>query len=381
MLDVKPTMGERILVFGSCQGSPPQEIDGYPNYRIPSIIAHRDKPHLFAMCEARTSPSDSDPRNLAYSVSTNLGATWSAPELLTWTGIENMVPNQNGNATLLPGMGAEELILLFCNNYSLIYCCTSSDFGQTWSTPVEVQIPPTIDGYTWKIIAVGPGRGIRAMDGKTLLATIWMSTGDDQTQKPSAVGTICSTDEGSTWTVGEIAWNPTETEINPMEAVIVQKSDGTFLLNIRRSFDQSPPAQGTSNYRALSQSPNGYSGWTNPVIMETQLQDPGCFGSLSQQESLDTMVFSNVVNGEYDPEDPNKNLTLREPLGVRLSTDGGSTWSGPVIYEPKETGYSDVTSINTVICVLYEYGWGSGDPGNIQSICFQRFDAMAIWPT
>jgi hypothetical protein len=56
MLDEKPTIGDRILVFGNCQVYPSQEIEEYPNYRIPSIISHRDKPHHFAMCEARVTP-------------------------------------------------------------------------------------------------------------------------------------------------------------------------------------------------------------------------------------------------------------------------------------------------------------------------------------
>jgi hypothetical protein len=96
----------------------------------------------------------------------DLGVQWSAPELLTWTGIENMIPDKNGNATLIPGLTGDDLILLFCNNYKRIYCCTSSDFGQAWNTPVDIQIQTTIEGYTWIIIAVGPGRGIRTLDGR-----------------------------------------------------------------------------------------------------------------------------------------------------------------------------------------------------------------------
>jgi hypothetical protein len=63
--------------------------------------------------------------------------------------------------------------------------------------------------------------------------------------------------ESARWTAGEIVWDARNAEdANPMDAVIVQKSDSTILLNIRRSFDQTPPVQGTSNYRVLSSSPD-----------------------------------------------------------------------------------------------------------------------------
>lgn len=110
------------------------------------------------------------------------------------------------------------------------------------------------------------------------------------------------------------------------------------------------------------------------------MQDPGSFDALSQLENLDRMDFSNVVNGESDSKDPTKNLTVREPLGVHLSKDCGVTWSVPVIYEQKQTGCSDVTSVKPLNCVLYEFGWKDGSSWNLQSICYRSFDAIAICP-
>jgi hypothetical protein len=94
-------------------------------------------------------------------------------------------------------------------NYKRIYCCTSSDFGQAWNTPVDIQIQTTIEGYTWIIIAVGPGRGIRTLDGRR-----------DRLDARNAE------------------------DANPHGCSHRPEIRQHILLNIRRSFDQTPPVQG-----------------------------------------------------------------------------------------------------------------------------------------
>ena len=82
--------------------------------------------------------------------------------------------------------------------YSRCYYTRSDDDGVTFSDPVD--ITATFDAfrpeYDWKVLATGPGHGIRLTSGR-LLVPVWLSTGTGgHAHRPSVNSTIYSDDNG-----------------------------------------------------------------------------------------------------------------------------------------------------------------------------------------
>jgi sialidase-1 len=101
--------------------------------------------------------------------------------------------------------------------------------------------------------------------------------------------------------------------------------------------------------RIVSRSEDGGLSWSDPVF-DPQLQDPRNQGSLltlptSPDVSPPTVLLCNAAHE-----------TERRNLAVRLSTDGGRSWTGARTIEPGGAEYSSMTLLpDGRIGCLYEH--------------------------
>ena len=76
--------------------------DGYPNYRIPSLVV-TTKGTLLALCEGRTKNDDHAANDLVLKRSSDGGRTWSAPERILAGPKHEAVTGKLPNVLALPG--------------------------------------------------------------------------------------------------------------------------------------------------------------------------------------------------------------------------------------------------------------------------------------
>jgi sialidase-1 len=243
---------------------------------------------------------------------------------------------------------------VFCLEYMRAFYMRSDDDGISWSNPVE--ITPAFERfraeYDWKVLATGPGHGIRLQNGR-LLIPVWLSTAQGtNAHHPSVVSTIYSDDAGKTWQRGEIAIPNTPEYINPNETAAVQLANGNVMLNAR--------SESTQNRRLITISKDGATGWSTPAF-DKALLEPICMAGLVRYPTAATggrnrILFSNPYNldrrdGKISPGVPRD----RRNLSVQLSYDEGTTWSVRKSIEPGWSGYSDMAvAQDGTIFVLYE---------------------------
>lgn len=107
---------------------------------------------------------------------------------------------------IVPIVDEDESVVhfLFCSSYARACYMRTADDGDTFTDPVE--ITETFEGYRdeydWKVIATGPGHGIKHSGGR-LIVPVWLSDGTGgHAHRPSIVSTIYSDDGGATWERG-----------------------------------------------------------------------------------------------------------------------------------------------------------------------------------
>ena len=354
------------------------ETGGYAHYRVPAIaVSPADT--VMVVVEARKSErGDWGPQDILLRRSRDGGATWDAPRKI----IELEVPPEQNEAAIAQGLSEPGVTtynnivpivdrergavhFLVCIAYARAYYMRTDDDGETFTEPVEITdtFERFRDEYDWKVIATGPGHGIKHSNGR-LIVPVWLSDGTGgHAHRPSIVSTIYSDDGGATWERGEIVVSHPELK-NPSETLAAELSDGSVMLNIR---NESP-----EHRRAVSVSPDGSSGWS-AVRFDDALVEPICMGSLLRVG--DALVFANPLSTE--PRNPEQPLGgwVRQNLTVRLSEDDGATWPHERVLEPGPSGYSDLAADEdgTVFCV-YEDGSPSGRATHVQYVSVARFD-------
>jgi sialidase-1 len=163
--------------------------------------------------------------------------------------------------------------------------------------------------------------------------------------------TIYSDDHGATWKLGG------STENGSNECQVIERRDGTLLLNMRRARTVSEP------YRIVATSKDGGKTWSESFADKT-LIDPRCQGSMIRLRPSDApgeplVLFSNVGNKKE-----------RKGLTLRLSRDDGATWTASKVIHPGPSAYSCLAVLpkGDAAC-LYEAG--SRHP--YETIVFERF--------
>ena len=374
-----------VLVWGLALSAPaaePEKQDlfvaregGYASYRIPALVVTPQQTVLVA-CEARqTGRGDWDHVDLFYRRSLDGGGSWQpARELVGQRDLPSDL--QRNSAAVAANLGRDGVFtinnptwiadpstgathLLFCAEYARSFIITTHDGGATFTSPREITAAfdtfRTRDGYDWRVIAVGPGHGIRLSTGR-LVAPIWLSTGEGgHAHRPSICATVYSDDHGTTWHAGDVIARDPDPLPNPSEAAIAEPSPGKVLLSIR---SESP-----RNRRALAWSRDGATGWSAPAFHDALLE-PVCMAGLVGTTAPDAvagpalLLFSNPASLERIPSATAASANRRrQNLTVRASRDGGVTWPIARALESGPSAYSDlaVTDDGTILC-FYERG-------------------------
>ena len=330
---------------------------GYQTYRIPGVVVTK-RGTVLVYCEARKSAkSDWGTIDVMLRRSTDGGATFDAPRRIVEPPKETGVTVNNPLAIADAVSGAVHMV--YCFDYARCFYIRSVDDGVTFSKPVEItsafeQLRPRFD---WKVIATGPGHGLRLKSGR-LLVPVWLAV--QHSHRPSCVATIYSDDDGKTWHAGDIVATHTKETPNPSETVAAELSDGRVLLNIR---NESP-----SHHRLIATSKDGSTGWTKTVFDENVF-DPICMASLAR--AGDALVFAN-------PAGDGKSKARRE-LTLRLSHDDGKTWPDKRLLEPGIAAYSDLATLpdGKVLC-LYECGGVNDQQFYTRTLRLAKFDPSWI---
>lgn len=355
------------------------EKGGYAHYRVPAIVVSPSGT-VMVVTEARASErGDWGLQDILMVRSKDGGRTWDEPRKIVALEGE---PEQNEAAlaqglaepgvttynNIVPIVDAEQNVVhfLFCSAYKRAYYMRSADDGDTFSEPVDITetFERFRDEYDWKVIATGPGHGIRHSNGR-LIVPVWLSDGTaGHAHRPSIVSTIYSDDGGATWDRGDVVVRHPDLK-NPSETLAVELSDGSVMLNIRH---ESP-----NHRRAVTVSPDGAARWSE-LRFDEALFEPICMASLLRVG--DALVFANPDSKEpRDPENPDGNWK-RHNLTVRLSEDEGATWPYKRVIEPDVSGYSDLAAgPDGTIYLVYEDGTPTDRGTHVKYLTVASFDA------
>ena len=353
---------------------------GYATYRIPGMVVTA-KGTLLAYCEGRkTGRGDWGSIDIFLRRSTDGGRTWSEPQKIGRPPEpvpknpvalqQNLAASDDqtfNNPLAIADHQSGVIHFLFCAEYAHCYYMRSADDGQTWTEAVDITaaFEAFRPEYNWRVLATGPGHGIRLQNGR-LLVPVWLSTGTGgHAHRPSCVSVIYSDDAGQTWERGQIVLHHSEATPNPSETAAVQLIDGRVMLNIR--------SESKRQRRLVAFSPDGVTDWTSPAFDEA-LFEPICFGSLVRYDD-DRILFVNP-----DSQNNSKSPTAwgawpRENLTIRLSNDEGQTWPISKVIDPGIGGYADLAiGLGGVIFCLYEGGGVNGDMFHNRHLTLARFD-------
>jgi sialidase-1 len=333
--------------------------DGYPTYRIPSVIVSR-RGTVLAFAEGRQAQGDHTQNDLVLRRSRDGGRTWE-PRQLVATDRPHVLVNpcavedrRNGRLWLMyqryPAGAAERQVVA---GYAGDRVCRgfvtySDDDGATWAPAREVTRDVKRPEKATSI-ASGPGVGIQLRRGphrgRLVLPFNEGPWGD------WLVYAVYSDDGGATWRRGEPALDQVEGMGN--EVQVVERVDGTLLLNARN--------EGGARCRKVAASADGGQTWT-PLADDPALPDPRCQGSIVRlTDPLDggrsRLLFANAASPDR-----------RENGTVRLSYDEGRTWPVSRTVYAGPFAYSCLTPLaGGAIGLLYERD-------GYARITFARFD-------
>src|SRR4029078_3322080 len=131
--------------------------------------------------------------------------------------------------------------------------------GATWEKPKDITTDVKDPKWTW--YATGPGGGIQTRSGRLVIP-------GEHTEAKTLTNrshAICSDDKGATWKLGGVLGEKTN------ECQVVERSDGTLLLNMRSYHGKNRRAIATSKDKGATGS---------AVTLHQPLIEPVCQASL-----------------------------------------------------------------------------------------------------
>lgn len=313
--------------------APPRELvlfaagtNGYASFRIPAVIATA-KCTLLTFAEGRKKgTSDTGDIDVVLRRSTDGGRTWGPLQVIVDDGADTVgnpcpVIDRTTGRVWLPltrnagtnsvaknksasGPGSREILM-----------CFSDDDGRTWSKPDNISAAVKPDDWTW--YATGPGVGIQLKDGRLVIPCDHRVKGADGSRSH----VIYSDDHGKTWKVGGASVDKTN------ECQVIERDDGSLLLNMRSQHGKSRRAVASSTDRGAT--------WSE-IAFDDALVEPTCQASLIRVEGekgKSLLVFANPAS------------TKRERMTVRLSADQGKTWSASRVLYAKSAAYSSLVAL------------------------------------
>lgn len=312
-------------------------------FRIPAL-ATATNGDLIAVCDARRKRN----ADLGYQRTIDIVCRRSKDNGKTWTPIE-VIENINDGGCSDPSLIVDQDTGdIFCfYNYMTADRSSkeyrfkvqkSSDHGKNWGKPVDItdQVAGPELKNAFKFIT--SGRGIQTREGLLIHDYVHIGKG---------IVLFGSRDHGKTWEkMGE--FSPGD------ESKVVQLPNGSLMVNSRIS-----PGK-----RFVHRSSDGGKTWES--VPDFGLPDPACNASINQYTAQrdgyakDRLLFCNAAS---------KNG--RKNLAVRISYDGGLTWSEGKVIDKGPSAYSSMTILKDgSIGVLYEPGY--------KEVRFVRFTLPAL---
>lgn len=359
-----------MWLFFTCQKINAQEpvpvfpltTDGYACYRIPALLALPDG-RLLAFAEGRKNNChDFGNVDIVLRTSRNGGKSWSPLTVLV-----DSDTLQAGNCApvldLLDPAYPQGRIFLFYNTGNNtehevmqgrglreVWFISSTDGGKTWSAPTNITrqthhpgSAPYHDPADWRGYANTPGHAIQLTQAP-FQGRIFVAANHTEGEPKANWGNnyahgFFSDDHGKTFKISQSVAIP-----GSNEATAAEIPGGGLLLNCRNQ-------AGQPRRRIQAWSSDGGATWENAVY-QPELTDPVCQGALlaSFDDKKPEILFLN----------PNSE-TRRENLCLRVSADGGKTWSKGHPIVSGEAAYSDMAFMRRRrLGVLFEKGSDGG---------------------
>ncbi len=326
---------------------------GYHTYRIPTMIITA-KGTVLLFCEGRkTSRRDHGDVDLIMTRSMDGGRTWSKHKLIHEEGGND--PIRVGNPCPIIEHDGKTIHLLFTRGGGECFFHTKSvDEGLTWSPLVKSSDEPKAKEYSKDSflkefggspihVGAGPVHGIHTKKGRLIAPSYVGRTVNGKRQGQSCI--IFSDDSGKTWKAGGVI--PYVSDFRTGECTIVERSDGSLLMNMRAS----GPSSYSFGYRTISVSNDAGMTWSVPRA-EKELPGPACQASIIRLNENEILFLNPAVHHEGG-----FNLWSRKNLTLRLSKDDGKTWAASRTLNEGLSGYSDVAiKKNGQILCVFENG-------------------------
>ncbi|MCX6858226.1 MAG: sialidase family protein [Verrucomicrobia bacterium] len=300
--------------------------DGYPAYRIPSIVVSK-KGSVLAFAEARKTLADQAQNDIVTKRSTDGGATWGALKLIHDDGENSLnnptavVEQQSGRVFLMYQRIPAHLKEASKNtdtgfageNVYRNFLVWSDDDGVTWSTPLDVTTTTKRPDRATTICS-GPGIGIQLTRGphKGRLVIpfnegpfwLWQNF------------SVFSDDAGQSWKTGvdvpgamvPDAKMGQRSQIN--EVQMVELSDGSVRLDSRQF--------GGAKTRKTAVSRDGGLTWSG-ITDIADIRDPSCMAGVLRYSFDDGSGMGKIIHTGPDS-------AKRDHGAVYLSLDDGATF-------------------------------------------------------
>ena len=336
--------------------------EGYSCFRIPAMVT-TTKGTVLAFAEARRNNcGDAGNIDLVVKRSHDGGKTWSGLQKV-WDDSANtcgnpspVVDRKAGNIILLStwNLGSDhekDIISQTSKDTRRVFVLSSSDDGNTWTTPREITREVKKDNWTW--YATDPGSGIQIKKGKYKGRLVVACDHIESGSKKYFSHAIYSNDGGKVWVLGGTT---PQDKVN--ESTVAELPKGGLMLNMRNYSDV--------RYRQVSISKNGGKGWSD-IRADSTLIEPVCQGSLIQYGypgKKKFMVFSNPAS-----------KTSRTNMTGRLSYVNGKTWPLSKVLYRGPSAYSNVAVLpDGNIACLFEAGYAKAYEG----IVFEEIELKAF---
>ena len=330
-----------------------RKTDGYHTYRIPTMVVTAKGTILVFVEGRKTHRRDHGDVDLLMKRSEDGGRTWSKQVLIHEEGGDALI--RVGNPCPIVEKDGKIVHLLFTRNGPGCFFSTrSTDDGSSWEPFTKVSDDPKapeyqkdnfLRGFGESPVGVGAGpvHGIHTSKGRLIAPSYAGFKVNGEGRGGSCV--IYSDDKGKTWKAGGvIPWVP---EFRHGECTIVERSDGSLLMNMRTS----EPGKYSFGYRLTSVSKDHGMTWSKPVV-DKNLPCPACQASMIRLNEKEILFLNPAVN-----HNGGFSIWSRKNLPLRVSQDDGRSWPESRVLNEGLAGYSDLAiAKNGNILCLFENG-------------------------
>lgn len=295
---------EQQLLFNSGR-------DGYPRFRIPSLIVTPQK-EVLAICEGRADGGGLTGNiDIVLRRSSDNGQTWGPIEVIADDGphtLGNPCPVIDRSTGVIwmglsrsHGQDTEAQITAGTSRETTRALITSSnDGGKTWSALRDITTAAKSDEWTW--FGTGPGVGVQLKSGRLVIPSYHAVKGSPVYRSHM----LLSDDHGQTWRRGAPAGEFVG------ECQIAERDDGTLVMSTR--------TMKGSDRRTIMTSTDGGLTWSQPSL-DRALFDPGCQAMLYRVPDASVVSMTASLWLFSHPTGPK-----RHNLSVHVSRDEGRSW-------------------------------------------------------